>query len=272
MPRIDEFKEFARKRIVERLRDDKINSYDGEDAVYEGSDEEYQEFLDGLDIELDKEAEPVENTQRIDLKSVKNVLNKVKEKAESITEAVTSKVMEKGEEILDNDETCFEKLEDEVGSGIDEVKAAIADTMNDSMQKIDGLDERLGDVSEDFVNANKKLDKLCEAVTAIEKRIQALETQNSAGSESVNKQISELKQDLSELKPITEQIRDAVNGVSKLSDSVFDMKNSQQNTKTVLTDVQTAFARLKKKVTVGIIILSIIGFITIALEVVNLLA
>ena len=256
MPRIDEFKEFARKRIVERLKDDKINSYDGEDAVYEGSDEEYQEFLEGLDIELDKEAEPVENTQRIDLKAVKNVLNKVKEKAESITEAVASKVVEKSEE----------------GSGIDEVKAAIADTMNDSMQKIDGLDERLGDVSEDFVNANKKLEKLCEAVTAIQKHIEELENQSSSRSDNMNKQISELKQELSELKPITEQIRDAVNGVSKLSDSVFDMKNSQQNTKTALTDVQTAFARLKKKVTVGIIILSIIGFITIALEVVNLLA
>lgn len=272
MPRIDEFKEFARKRIVERLKDDKINSYDGEDAVYEGSDEEYQEFLEGLDIELDKEAEPVENTQRIDLKAVKNVLNKVKEKAESITEAVASKVVEKSEEVSGNDEARFEKPDEEVGADIDEVKAVIADTMNDSMQKIDGLDERLGDVSEDFVNANKKLEKLCEAVTAIQKHIEELENQSSSTSDNMNKQISELKQELSELKPITEQIRDAVNGVSKLSDSVFDMKNSQQNTKTALTDVQTAFARLKKKVTVGIVILSIIGFITIALEVVNLLA
>ena len=46
-----------------------IESYDGQDAFYTGTDEEYEEFLKNVDVKTDNDAdaEPVENTQRINL-------------------------------------------------------------------------------------------------------------------------------------------------------------------------------------------------------------
>ena len=96
MSKIDDFKEYARRRIVERLRESKkeeeknaskIEPYDEADSFYSGSDEEYKEFLDGLDVELNGGGEPVEDTRRINLGetiNVKDVLGRVKETAGSI--------------------------------------------------------------------------------------------------------------------------------------------------------------------------------------------
>lgn len=291
MSKIDDFKEYARRRIVERLREDKnhqepeesqIQSYDEEDSFYTGSDEEYKEFLDGLDVEMNDPAEPVENTQRINLGetiNVKEVLEKVKEKAGNLAGAAAAKVSEAADKtatmrfkIHENDETQFEKVGDTISADLDNMKNELTDTMNDSMQKLDGLDERLGGVSEIFADATKNIVEMKEAAAALEKRIQGLELQSSETSDRFSAEIADLKHEIGTLRETAEQIRDAVNGVSKLSDSVFDMKNAQQNTKTALTELHTAFSRLKKKTVTGIVILSIIGLITIALEVINLLS
>ncbi len=294
MSKIDDFKEYARRRIVERLRESKkeeekneskIEPYDKADSFYSGSDEEYKEFLDGLDVELNGGGEPVEDTRRINLGetiNVKDVLGKVKETAGNIAGVAASKVSEAAEKASsvkfrvrddeDDGETRFEKVEDNITAGIDDMKAAITDTMNDSMQKIEGIDERLGGVSELFEKTGKDISVLKEAMASLEKRIQELELRTAESSNELSSGVADLKHEIGALKETAEQVKEAVNGVTKLSDSVFDMKNAQQNTKMALSELQTAFNRLKKKTVAGIVIISIIGFITITLEVINLLA
>ena len=74
-----------------------IESYDGQDAFYTGTDEEYEEFLKKIDFEKrekydvktdnDADAEPVENTQRINLNetiNIQSVIDKFKKKAGDI--------------------------------------------------------------------------------------------------------------------------------------------------------------------------------------------
>lgn len=294
MSKIDDFKEYARRRIVERLRENKkeeeadtskIEPYDEKDSFYSGSDDEYKEFLDGLDVELN-DGEPVENTRKINLGetiNVKDVLGKVKETAGNIAGAAASKVSEAAEKASsvkfkvrddddDNDETRFEKVEDNISADIDDMKAAITDTMNDSIQKIDGIDERLGGVSELFEEVGKNISELKETVSSLEKRLQELDIQTSDSLGTLSAGSADLKHEIGLLKEMTEQVRETVNGVTKLNDSVFDMKNAQQNTKMALSELQISFNRLKKKTVAGIVIISIIGFITIVLEVINLLA
>ena len=66
-----------------------IESYDGQDAFYTGTDEEYEEFLKNVDVKTDNDAdaEPVENTQRINLNetiNIQSVIDKFKKKAGDI--------------------------------------------------------------------------------------------------------------------------------------------------------------------------------------------
>lgn len=289
MTKIDDFKEYARKRIVERMRDGKkdtkkeekakIRSYEGEDSFYSGSDEEYKEFLDGLDVDVNSEAEPVNEVSGETI-NMREVIDRVKEKTGSIVGAAAAKMAEKTEEAVskmksreaDNGETCFEKASEELASDISDMKTAIEDTMSDSMERMNGIDERLVNVADGFDDLIKRITGIGEIVAAMDKRIQAVEIQASDSVGTISTESADIKHEIGELKVTAEQIRDTVNGVSKLNDSVFDMKNAQQNTKTALTELQTAFNRLKKKTITGIVIISIVGLITIALEVVNLLA
>lgn len=285
MTKIDDFKEYARKRIAEHMLDGrkksngevKIKAYDGEDSFYSGSDEEYREFLDGLDAEMSGPS-PVkeENLYEGETINIRDVIDKVKEKtvdaaakAAIKTGDVISKLKPRESEIP---KACPEKASDEIVSDISKMKNAITDTMNDSMDKIDGLDERLGNVSDSFEDVIKKISEINETVSKIDERIEEIETQTSNFERTSSINDADLKQEINEIKAISTQIRDMVNGVSKLSDSVFDMKNAQQNTKTALNDLSIAFRSLRKKTIAGIVIISIISFIAAALGVINLLA
>ena len=86
-----------------------IESYDGQDAFYTGTDEEYEEFLKNVDVKTDNDAdaEPVENTQRINLNetiNIQSVIDKFKKKAGDI-------------------ENGARKFKDTVVSKVDEFKA-----------------------------------------------------------------------------------------------------------------------------------------------------
>ena len=55
-----------KKGVFMDNKDINIESYDGNDAYYSGTDEEYEEFLKNADIKIDAEnVEAVENTQKI---------------------------------------------------------------------------------------------------------------------------------------------------------------------------------------------------------------
>lgn len=70
----------------------------------------------------------------------------------------------------------------------------------------------------------------------------------------------------------TEKLVNSLSGVSKLNDSIFDLKNSQMNTKNTVGDLEAAFYTLKRKMTTGIILISIISAVIAVLEIINLLS
>ncbi len=68
------------------------------------------------------------------------------------------------------------------------------------------------------------------------------------------------------------EISNAVSGVNKINDSIFDLKNSQINTRNSINELEVAFKRMKKKMVSGITVISIITAIVAVLEIINLLS
>lgn len=68
------------------------------------------------------------------------------------------------------------------------------------------------------------------------------------------------------------EISNSVSGVNKINDSIFDLKNSQINTRNSIAELEVAFKKMKKKMVSGITVISIITAIVAVLEIINLLS
>ena len=64
----------------------------------------------------------------------------------------------------------------------------------------------------------------------------------------------------------------SLGSVSKLNDSVFDLKNTQMNTRNSIDTLSASFSRLKRRMTAGVTVISILSAVLIVLEVLNLLS
>ena len=170
-----------------------IESYDGQDAFYTGTDEEYEEFLKNVDVKTDNDAdaEPVENTQRINLNetiNIQSVIDKFKKKAGDIengarkfkdtvgskvdefkakkeTEKTTEAENEKEEKKKDN---SFEKvvktaedIKEDIKNAVDEsgIKEKVKNTVKNSVEKIDN---KLDNIRESVVSVSEDRKGECE--------------------------------------------------------------------------------------------------------------
>lgn len=303
-------KVIAKIKKGEDMEDKNINieSYDGEDAVYSGSDEEYEEFLKSVDGKMNTsdEAEPVENTQKINLGetiNIQGVIDKVKKKAVEFGEAAKSmkddvagkiedfKAATANTDDEDDGETRFEKFEKTVDGiksslNVDEMKKQISDSVKGSMGKIgnvrdglssiterfDGTDEKVDEIADGIDDLTEALEGLTEKVDAVAEKLQLIEIQDMESSRERAQNNADLRHSLGNIGEDVTEIKQAVVSVSKLNDSIFDLKNAQINTKNSVSELEEGFARLKKKCVAGVTILSILSAIIIALEVVQLLS
>lgn len=286
-------------------KDMNIQSYDAEDAFYTGTDEDYEEFLKSVGAEEDEEeakleeAEPVENTQRINLGetiNLQHVLDKFKKTAggigkgakqvtENVMGAVSTKMdaikakkeeeAAKASEALDDiKEEASEKLEavkekigDSAASEKFQSSAAKLDEIKDDMAAIANVPAQMGDTSKKLDEANntlialsKQLETLSDKLSIVETTIGDTRREAADGSAGVQESVKSIGEEITE-------IRQSITSISRLNDSVFDLKNTQLNTKNSISNLETAFARLKKKCVMGVTVLSILSAIIIALEV-----
>lgn len=271
-------------------KDINIESYDGQDAFYTGTEEEYQEFLKNSDIKIDadEEAEPVENTQKINLNetiNIQNVIERFKKTAGDIKDTVVSKMdefkskkengglfakqSEKTETTRDSakmqSDANISNTADNESDNNFEKKQNVGEAISDMSDRFDEVDSNVHEVSSEIYSISKKISDLLEKLNAMEVK----DTQRMGDHE---RNYSDIKRSVNEIGTNISDIKQAVNSVSKLNDSVFDLKNSQMNTKKVLSDLGTNFARLKKKCVLGVTVVSILSAIIIALEIVLMLS
>lgn len=283
----------------EDMEDKNINieSYDGDDAVYSGSDEEYKEFLKSVDgAGASDEAEPVENTQKINLGetiNIQGVLDKVKQKAVEFGEAaknVKDDVAGKIEDFKaatageDDGETRFEKFEKKVGDiksniNVGGIKNQISGSVKGSMEKIgdikDGItsiNERFNSSDEKIAELSERIDNICEKIDDSAKKLELIEINDMERNRERVQNDADLRHSVGNIISDVAEIKQAVVSVSKLNDSIFELKNAQINTKNSVAEMEESFAKLKRKCVAGITILSILSAVTIALEVLQLLS
>lgn len=279
-------------------KDINIESYDGQDSFYSGTDEEYKEFLKNSDLDTDEEneAEPVANTQKINLNetiNIQSVIDKFRKTADGIEtgakklkDSVVSKMdmfkSKKENENSEKDEDTQEVNAEENKSELNTEEISTEPVIQDSIEtsdtikinpasmtefdeKFDDVNEKIKDVREDLESIKKSMaeitDKLGEADARQRERINEL----SRGYSALGRSVDDVASNVAEIKQ-------ALNSVSRLNDSVFDLKNTQLNTKNVLSNLELSFKRLKKKYVLGITVLSILSVIVIALEVILMLS
>lgn len=110
--------------------------------------------------------------------------------------------------------------------------------------------------------------------------------QNSLDTRMVNASLVEISDEIKSLRSSNDnleahivvierklsEISNAVSGVNKISDSIFDLKNSQINTRNSISELEVAFRKMKKKMVSGITVISIITAIVAILEIINLIS
>lgn len=296
---------FEKGDYMYKKKDMNIQSYEGQDAFYSGTDEEYEEFLKNADIKMNdgEEAEPVENTQRINLNetiNIQNVIDKFRKtaggigsSARNIKDTVVNKMdmfkSKKDDEPSGSedeetaDEVSEEKEQIAEESGIaDKIKNSVKSSVQTSVQKIDEIKEgarSITEMSERFDDVEIKIQNVCDDVSSLAEKLSALSEKMNVYEVQAKERMKEHEQNYSDIKEAVEtagagisEIKQAVNSVSRLNDSVFDLKNTQLNTKKSVSDLETAFTRLKKKCVLGVTVLSILSAIVIVLEIVLMLS
>lgn len=277
-------------------KDVNIESYDGSDAFYSGTDEEYEEFLKNADIKIDG-GEPVADTQKINLNetiNIQGVIDKfrktaggIESGAKKIKDTVAEKIdlfktkkdgveTEKENDETANDETAgadtqksgiSEKVKETIESSaekIDKIKDG-AESIAAMSKRFDAVEEKIEYVQGDISALSQKLSDLSEKINAVEIQQRDMIREDTQSRSDIKRAVDEVGADVSEIKQ-------TLGSVSKLSDSVFDLKNAQLNTKNALSDLETGFKRLKKKCVLGVTVLSILSAIIIVLEVILMLS
>ena len=161
---------------------------------------------------------------------------------ESVLETESETVIVKKEITVDNSD-----LKDDINKLTDCIninREEFTDRYNDIVNRISEMDERITKISDMF---DAKYDSL-------------------AGiSKNINGKINVTDEKMKE-------VVNSLGSVSKLNDSIFDLKNSQMNMKKAVAELDLSFNKLKKKMNHSVAIISVLTAIIVLLEVFNLLS
>ena len=240
------------------MEDKNIKDYNENDAFYSGTDEEYEEFLKTVDGKINS-ASPVTNDSVDDLGATKainlqGVIEKFRKTADGIMDVskkFTAGAVSKIEDFKKSKETDSEAKEESANAPVnaDACKEEVAPAIMQSIdnEKLDGVFAKLNEVSE------------------LLKDIELYSRNGSSYAENALLQIKSVSNGV-------EEIRQAVSGINKLSDSIFDLKNAQLNTKNSMENLEVGFLSLKKKCVMGITVISILTLLSIVLSILILLS
>ncbi len=280
---------------------DNIKAYDGVDAYYEGTETDYEEFLKSVDGKINTSAEAVSDNsndiggETINIKGVLDIVRKKAEKfgtaAQKVVNDFKTSTAEKNEDKKpksakiseESTENVIKAAEpaDDKPPEISEITATISETakaaknhvknvalsaegkiddiISDAIQNsVDGLSSRINDVVLKIDKASSKLNEI---------EVKQIETKNC-----LDRNTNDVRISLTDLSNDISAVKQSFGTVSKLNDSVFDLKNTQQNLKKSISDLYESVNVVKKKQVISTAILTVIGIIVIALEFIILLS
>ena len=220
----------AGKKVVAKLKkyhDDKIVSYDGEDAFYTDADE-YAEVTH-VSAEHASYAEGTAAAQQDAPGYYEKILSKIESIKDSIkgNDAV-AEVVKKAESVFKNSEVLTkEQLEAE----LDKIMVE--------------LDDKLSVIAEKSATAVASIEGLTEQSKSNYTNITSSITDVSDKADGMLEVLAEVSAVLKSSAPQIEEIREASIGIDKLTDSVFELKNTNIKVKNEIEDINKKIRFLK---------------------------
>ena len=151
-----------------------------------------------------------------------------------------------------------EEIVEEYSLDLDDLKDAISDmvreTVNESRQE-----------PADLSGLTKELENIKIRLQKIQHSTEDLIRDNGTNITALHKSSSELRDRINE-------VSQSVAALSKVSDSVFDLKNAQVNTKKSIEGTEGAINALKKRITASTAIFTILAILIIVLQIIALLS
>lgn len=142
---------------------------------------------------------------------------------------------------------------------------AINESISELSEKLSELNELNEKGATDTAEISSRLDEISEQIAAINKQLK------EDGSH-VRKAVDNLNGNFNTADKKLSDITNSLASISKLNDSIFDLKNAQMNTKNSLGDLEASFYKLKKKMSTSVLIISILTALIVIMEIINLLS
>lgn len=220
----------AGKKVVAKLKkyhDDKIVSYDGEDAFYTDADE----YAEATHVSKE-DASYAEGTAAAQ-QDAPGYYEKILSKIESIKDSIkgndaVAEVVKKAESVFKNSDVLTkEQLEAE----LDKIMVE--------------LDDKLSVIAEKSATAVASIEGLTEQSKSNYTNITSSITDVSDKADGMLEVLAEVSAVLKSSAPQIEEIREASIGIDKLTDSVFELKNTNIKVKNEIEDINKKIRFLK---------------------------
>lgn len=242
----------AGKKVVAKLKkyhDDKIISYDGEDAFYSDADE----YADDIDSAIESAYEgnaPEEEEAEKSFGYYEKIMNKLDTVKESIkgNEGV-SEILKKAENLFKSNVLTKEQLQTE----LDELMVE--------------LDDKLSALSDKSVQISGSIDNLTEQSKSNYSNITASITEVSDKTDDMISTLAEVNAVLKSSAPKLDEIREASIGIDKLTDSLFELKNANIKVKNDIEAINSKIKFLKIWGISACSVIAVIAAVILALEI-----
>ena len=242
----------AGKKVVAKLKkyhDDKIISYDGEDAFYSDADEYADDIDNAIENAYEGNAPEVDEAEKSNgyYEKIMNKLDTVKESIKG-NEGV-SEILKKAENLFKSNVLTKEQLQAE----LDELMVE--------------LDDKLSVLADKSVQISGSIESLSEQSKSNYSNITTSITEVSDKTDEMISTLAEVNAVLKSSAPKLDEIREASIGIDKLTDSLFELKNANIKVK---NDIEAINGKIKFLKIWGISacsVIAVIAAVILALEI-----
>lgn len=253
------------------------------------SDSEFDDFLDTMEKENSQTEEIPDETDKTQKFNIQDMLSKMRRKGEDIyqssREFISNAVSEQPGSVEDTQEDNETEIESADEQSQDNTFICTAETINiehaladadEYLKEAKQMSEELKTSVEEFRSLmNDNIGRIEEKLIAMSYREQDIDSLKEALEKHINSNASStatINGKMSAIESKLGEISNSLSGISKLNDSIFDLKNAQMNSKNSIEELATSFSFLRKKCIAGVTVLSIVAILILIMEVINLLS
>lgn len=276
---LDKLKKAARDKSAAALK--RLTDLNEDDNTQDSDNESFDEFTEKADVQMDysdpdSADDEIGSTRRFNLRDMLSGLYK------------------KGEELLRDDDSSDDvsdtDIEPQPPADTDTAKADTDNTVEEKKPE----NAAAAPVSDEI---REYLEQISSGITALENSDTSKLYESKNSTREITERLDDISKRLSNIKVILDKQSDSntksvvnihaklnaqderlsdiyasLGSVSKLNDSIFDLKNHQMNTRNSMDALEKSFSVFRKKTITGITVISILSAVLIILEVLNLLS